>query len=136
MKKNINKWLYFELLYYKDEFQRIDNLDSVHPEDREFVKNNLTNRIYHCIGMEGEYLIAKSKKYTIRVKPNVIKGYLPTPKFTWEDIVYEKGKPNETATINDFFWHHSKEQYLFYVSVNGKKKSKQLSENDLSKSRW
>ncbi|MEC7263578.1 MAG: hypothetical protein VXW38_07540 [Bacteroidota bacterium] len=131
MENFLNKWFYFEILYYKSDFQEINNLDFVHPDDREFVKNNLTNTIYRCIGIEDEYLIAKSRKYTLRVKPKVIKGHLPTPRFIWGDMVYEKAKPDVPAVINDFFWHHKDQRYYYHITVNGKKKSKRYSENEL-----
>ncbi len=134
MEDFINKWIYFELLYYKDKFQTIDNLEFVHPNDRDFVKTHLTNTFYQCIGVEGEYLKVKSKNNLLRIKPRIIKGYLPTPKFIWGDKVIEKGKLDTEAVIDDFFWHQNKEQYLFYVRVNGKRKSKQLTDNELLES--
>jgi len=42
------------------------------------------------------------------------------------------GKLNVKAVIEDFFWNHSKEQYLYYVSINGRRKSRQFAEYELS----
>ncbi len=133
MNNYINKWLFFELLYYKDEFQIIDNTEFVHPNERNFVKTNLTNTLYHCIGVENEYLVVKSKNKILRIKSDIIKGYLPTPKFKWGDIVYEIGKPNTKAVIDDLFWHHNKQQFIYYLKVDGKKKTKHYRKDDLRK---
>jgi hypothetical protein len=131
MNDYIDKWLYFHDLYYQDKFQEINNLEFVHPDERDFVKNNSTNTFYYCIGNEGDYLKVRSKKYCLRVKPNVIKGYLPNPKFKWGDKVIQVSKPEIEAIIDDFFWHHKDEKYCYYISVNGKRKSNRYYDNDL-----
>ncbi len=35
MKEFLNKWLWLDLLFYKDEFQEINKLYLVHPLDKE-----------------------------------------------------------------------------------------------------
>lgn len=133
MKDCLNKWIYLEILYFRDKFQEINNLDFVHPDDRDFVKNNLTNTFYQCIGAEKEYLIVRTRNYSLRIKPQMIKGFLPTPNFRWGDNVSILSKPESTATIEDLFWHHNKEEFLYYLKVDGKKKNKRYKKDDLKK---
>ena len=130
MEKIINKFLYLKDLYYKDKFQEINNLDSVHPEDQDFVKNNITNTIYECIEVQGEYLVIKAKKYTLRIKPNVIRLILPTSNYKWNEKVFENSKPTLEARIEDILWHHKEQKYYYHISINGKRKSRRYSESD------
>jgi hypothetical protein len=133
MEEFINKCIFFEILYYKDNFQEINNLESVNVSDWDYVKTNMTNTIYICTGIENDYLIVKSKKTTLRIKPNLIKGYLPFPKFIWNEKVIQKSKPEIEAIIDDFIWHQNHQQYYYHIYVNGKRKSKRYTENDLIK---
>ncbi len=131
MEDFLNKWVYLETLYYKSDFQEINKLEYIHPEDRDFVKNNLTNTFYQCLGIEDNYLTIKSKKYKLRIKPNVIKGYLPSPKFNWGDKVFQVNKPEAQAVIDDFFWHNKDQKYYYHIIVKGKRKSNRYSETEL-----
>lgn len=132
MEKYLNKWFFLEILYYKSNFQEINNLESVHPDDWDLVKNNLTNTFYECIGLDGEYLIVRSKKHTLRIKSDLIKRYLPSPKFKWGNRVIISAK-NTEATIDSFFWHEKDQKYYYYLTVNEKKKSKWYSEDEMIK---
>ncbi|MGB4774701.1 MAG: hypothetical protein WBP45_06000 [Daejeonella sp.] len=131
MEEYLNKWLYLDTLYYKSDFQLIDNLEFVHVDDRDYVKNNLINTIYVCIDLKDGFLIVKSKKHILRVKPNAVKGFLPSSKFKWDDKVFQITKPEIEATIDDFFWHHKDQKYYYQLIVGGKKKSNRYSESDL-----
>ncbi len=133
MKEFLNKWLWLDLLFYKDEFQEINKLDLVHPLDRDDFKNNPMNTLYKCIGIEDDFLIVKSKTHSYRVKKEAIKQLMPNPKFNWNDKVIQISKPEIEAIIDDFFWHHKDQKYLYHLTVNGKKKSNRYDESDLGK---
>lgn len=131
MNDYINKWMYFDLFYYKDQFQEINNLEYVSPLDWDIVKNNSTNTIFECIGIENEYLKIKSRKFILRVKPFLIKGYLPKPKFKWEDKVTLITKPESNGIIDDLIWHQKDHTYYYHIILDGKRKTNRYSEIDL-----
>jgi hypothetical protein len=133
MEEYLNKWLYLDTLYYKSDFQLIDNLEFVHVDDIEYVKNNLINTIYVCIDFKDGFLTVQSKRHILRIKPNAVKGFLPPSKFKWNDKVFQITKPEIEATIDDFFWHHKDQKYFYHIIVNGKKKSNRYDETDLRK---
>jgi len=101
-KTYIGNWLYCNILFYKDQFQEIDNLEMVHADYRTFVKENLTNTIYYCERIEDEYLVLNSKKFKLKVKANAIKKVLPKSTFIWNDKVSLIEKPNCEAIIDVF----------------------------------
>lgn len=133
MKEFLNKWLWLDLLFYIDEFQEINKLELVHPLDRELFKSNPTNTLYECIGYEEDYLLIKNKFNSFRVKKEAIKQSMPTPKFNWNDKVVQHSKPEIEAIVDDFFWHHKDQKYLYNIIVNNKKKTNQYDESDLVK---
>lgn len=131
MKEYLNRWLWIDLLFYKDEFQEINKLDLVNPLDVETFKANPSNSLFECIGIEGDYLIIKSKNCQYRIKKEAIKQIMPSPKYNWDEIVLQLGKPDVKATISDFFWHQKDQKYYYTLIVDGKKKSRRYSENEL-----
>ena len=129
----LGKWVYCIILYYKSEFQETDNLHLVHEDYKNFVRNNLTNTFYNCIGNDGQFLILKTKKFELKVKTDAIKGILSTPKFSWEDQIREVERPGIIGIIDDLIWHQNKSEYIYYISINGKRKSRRYMENELVK---
>jgi hypothetical protein len=132
MKEFLNKWLWLDLLFYKDEFQEINKLKFIHPVDRDLFKNSPTNSLYECIGIDGDYLIIKNRNHQYRVMKEAIKQIMPTPKFKWGDKVVLISKPGLEAIVDDLFWHHKGEKYYFNLLMGGKKKSNRYSENELT----
>jgi hypothetical protein len=51
--------------------------------------------------------------------------------FNWNDKVCQITKPEIEAIVDDFFWHHKDEKYLYQISVGGKRMSNRYDENDL-----
>lgn len=123
MSEYLNKWLFYpwlknsnlDYLIRKEDLDKIDGLG-----------------IVVCVDEDINYLSVKNNHGVFKVRREGVRRILPMPKFTWGDEVYEKIRPDVKAIIDDLFWHHNKNQYLFYISVNGKRKSKQLSENELA----
>lgn len=122
----INRWLYYPWL----KNSQMDNL--IHPDD---IKNIDGIGIVECLNVNNGYLVIRNRELIVRVKEEGIKRILPKPSFSWNDNIFEISKPQNIATIEDFFWHHNKEEYLYYLSFSGKKKSKQYSSNELL-SQW
>ncbi len=58
---------------------------------------------------------------------------MPNPKFNWYDKVIQISKPEIEAIIDDFFWHHKDQRYLYHLTMNGKRKSNRYDESDLRK---
>lgn len=102
----------------------------VHTDYRIFVKENLTNTIYYCERIEGEYLVLNSKKFKLKVKENAIKEVLPKSTFIWNDKVSLVEKPNCEVRIDDLFWHSKDKEYKYYLIIGGKKKSKYYTYKD------
>ncbi|MCU0438719.1 MAG: hypothetical protein MUC49_12480 [Raineya sp.] len=94
-----------------------------------FITNNFG--LVECIQVQGEYLTVKNKKGTFQVRKESISKILPTPKFKIGDMVYELNKPNIKVIVSDMFWHFKRKKYVYYVDINGKRKSKWLYDKDL-----
>jgi len=131
IKDYLSKWLFCIRLYYKDEFQEINNLHLVNPDFREFVKNNLTNTLYKCIKINGKYLVIHSKDYKLEILPEAIKIIMPNPKFEWGDKVQEVESPEIKGEVENIIWHMKDNEYKYYIKVNGKSKSRRYNPNEL-----
>lgn len=127
----LNEWFFCIHLYWKDEYQEIDNLDLVHSEYRHFAKNNMTQTLYKCIGFDENYLIIQSKKFDLKIKKSAIKEILPKPIFEWGEKVQELERPQIRGIIEDLIWHQNKNDFLYNISVDGKRKSRQYRSDEL-----
>jgi|JI8StandDraft_2_1071088.scaffolds.fasta_scaffold00559_20 hypothetical protein len=94
-----------------------------------FITSNLG--LVECIQVEKEYLTVKNRKGIFRVFREDISQILPTPKFRIGDSVYELNKSEVKGVIDDLFWHFKRKQYVYHISINGKRKSKRLYDTDL-----
>jgi hypothetical protein len=130
-KNYLGRWVSCKHLYYKDEFQVINNLHQVHPDFQEFVKNNRTQTIYKCVEIMNEYLLLRSKKFDLKIKVDGIKDIYPNPAYEWGTNVQEIERPEVIGVIDDLIWHQNKNQFLYYLSIKGKKKSRQYYEYEL-----
>ena len=118
-----NKWLFYPYLKNND----LNYL--IHPNDLKKFDNL---GVVRGIEIDGDYLKVESKgKLVVRVKTEGINRTLPSPDFIWNDNVCIISKPNSKATIEDFFWHHNREEFLYYLKVDGKKKNKHYRKDEL-----
>ena len=129
----IDKWVSSETIYWKDEFQEIDNLKHVMEEDRTFAKSNFTYVFGKCIGVIGNFLIILDKRGTIRIKPKLINYIYQTPKFEWGNSVQEIKRPEIKGKIESLFWHLKDNEYKYFIRKNGKVKSRRYDEHELIK---
>lgn len=127
----LNKWVTCKTLFYRDEFQVIDKLEFVHPSYRDFVKQNRTHTIYKCIGVDDNYLNIRFQSFDLKVKPEAIHSILPTPVFEWGSSVRVVSRPEISGVIDDLIWHQNKQDFLYYLRVGGKRKTRQYQANEL-----
>lgn len=120
----VNKWLFYPYLKNND----LDYL--IHPED---LVKLYSLGVVKGLEVDGEYLKVESKGVIVRVKIDGVKRVFPSPDFTWGDEVCILSKPDSKAIIEDLFWYHNKEEFLYHLEVDGKKKSKQYSKDELKK---
>ena len=120
----LNKWLFYPYLKNND----LDYL--IHPED--LAKLNSLG-VVKVLEADEEYLTVESKGIIVRVKTEGVKRVFPSPDFIWGDDVCIISKPNSKAIVEDLFWHHNKDEFLYHLKVDGKKKSKRYSKDDLKK---
>ena len=127
----LNKWVVCKNLYYKDEFQEINNLDLVHEDFKDFVLGHRTQTIYKCLGLDNDYLILRSKLFELKVKSAAIEFVLPNPVFEWGMKVKEVVRPEVIGVVEDLLWHQKRQTFLYQISVGDKKKSRQYQSNEL-----
>jgi hypothetical protein len=127
----LNKWLICKTLYYKDEFQEINNLDLVHDDFKEFVKNNRTQTIFKCIQIEDNWLLLHANKFYLKVNPKSVIKILPDPVYEWGTKVCEANRPEIVGVVEELLWHQKRQEFLYFISIQNKKKSRQFSTGEL-----
>ncbi|MGM9507893.1 hypothetical protein ACS5NO_09205 [Larkinella sp. GY13] len=134
IKEYIGEWVSCKTLYYKDVNIQISRLDLVHSLDVEFVRTNRTATIFKCVGItKDDFIILKAKKITIRVKIDAIDRVFPRSKFDFKDRVFEKERPSIVGEIDDIIWHQKDGEFKYFISINGKLKSKRYGPNELGR---
>lgn len=66
-----------------------------------------------------------------RVSINDIKTISEPPPFVYGDVVSPVNHPDMIGKIQTIIWHFKDKDYNYYISVNGKKKSKRYYAEDL-----
>jgi hypothetical protein len=56
---------------------------------------------------------------------------MPPPLFQIGEMVQERERPNIAGVVNRVVWHHKRDEYLYFLTVNGKKKSRSYFANEL-----
>lgn len=127
----LNTWVVCKVLYYQDEFQKIDELNLVHDDYKSFVKENRIQTIYKCTNVDSTFLTLKAKSFEIKVKPEAIKIILPKSTFSWGDLVQEKERPEIQGVIDNIVWHDNEQEFKCFIKVSGKQKTRRYSYNEL-----
>lgn len=53
------------------------------------------------------------------------------PDFEWGMDVQEIEHPEVCGIIDELFWHHKRNKFLYYITINGKRKSRRYSDKEL-----
>lgn len=95
---------------------------NVHPDDFErFAHLHPYGKVFHCVGLEMEYLILEYQYQRYRVKP--VKFHVVIyPAFDFGDKVIDPNHPEQIGVIRDIGWHFNKQVAFYFITLNGKKK--------------
>jgi hypothetical protein len=109
---------------------RTDGEQYIHPNDLErFSKYQGTCYLFQCIDVETLYITLKLKNETFKVTPEFYKP-LPSPKYVSGDKVKLMNKPDDIAVIQYHMWHYDRNEPMYFISLNDKKKTKRYWESD------
>lgn len=102
----------------------------IHPDDiGHFPPNN--TKVFHCIGVDDEYMILQSAASQFRVKPENYK-ILDEPKYQFNDQI-ETRDQDRVGTITEIEWHYKEKQFIYYISQEGIRKTRRYKEHELIK---
>lgn len=87
-------------------------------------------KIFRCVGERDEFIELQYNGHSYLVKPQLFKK-VPTPKFNFGDTVRLRKKPEVIGTISEINWHNQTEKEMYFIEVDGKKKSSRYFSEEL-----
>jgi hypothetical protein len=105
--------------------------DLIHADDLESFRRFLPNgKVFHCVGVDGEYLILSYGEHEFRLKPQLFKP-VPQPARTIGESVSVRSKGEViNGVIHEIMWHFQRAEPFYFVLADGKKLSKQYWKDD------
>ena len=124
LNKYIEQWIDYP--WYKGESPEylVDEsvLNSIYDRGLPFAK---------CIGIIDDYLILKTKTETFSVRYWDKMKIMSPSKFMWGDKVREVERPEVQGEIDNIIWHDKDAEYKYFITINGKPKSRRYNYNEL-----
>lgn len=87
-------------------------------------------KLFQCIGEGKEYIKIQYNSKIFEVKPILFKIVLP-PIFSFGEKVRVVNHPETLGVVCEIGWHHKNNKEVYYIDVNGKKKSSRYFSEDL-----
>ena len=110
-----------------------DGEELIAPSDLERFKNlSPYGKVFECIDEDGEYITLKYGEEIYHVKPKLYKQ-VGASIYPIGSEVRLTIKPEVTGVIIDINWHSKNNAPLYYISVNGKRKSTRYMNDELIK---
>jgi hypothetical protein len=107
--------------------------DLYHPDDAKILSLH-QQKVFYCQGVtEEDYLILTYGEMSIRVKPVLFLTLYKPLDFYLGDEVIVKDYPERLAKVYYVGWHYKRNEPMFYLWVDGKKKSRRYFKEDLQK---
>lgn len=108
-----------------------DGLDMIAPADRiRFEQLQPYGKVFYCLAADEQYITLQYGDNTYRVSPRLFQP-VPAPPFSFGETVQIK-KTGTPAIIRDIHWHHKEATHIYYVEVDGKRKSKRYFAHDFA----
>jgi hypothetical protein len=104
--------------------------DMIYAEDqKKFMDLSPNGKIFKCIDDNNGYLFLMYGEEIFRVKPDLYKP-VRKPLFQIGDRVKLKNDSSQEAIIIEVNWHYKNNEHIYYISLNGKKKSRRYTSSD------
>lgn len=109
----------------------------VHPDDaggfEKFEKNQYFRGVVRFVEEEGIYIRVNSGGHIFRIKSKLFYE-ITAPKFQiGEKVVVESQGEKKNAIILADEWHFNQKEHFYFVSVNGKKRTRRYFEKEIEK---
>ena len=101
--------------------------NAIHPED----EYDFRSSVFKCVDILGEYVLLKNPEYSFRVKCENYATFPDPPKFDFDEQVRPKNKSDVIGVIFQMIWHYKRGEMMYFIKINGKKKSKRYWADDL-----
>lgn len=110
------------------------SIHDVHPDDVEgFEKNQYFREVVRFVEEEGTYIRVNSKGHIFRIKSKLFYE-ITAPKFQiGEKVVVESQGEKKNAVILSDDWHFNQKEHFYFVSINGKKRTRRYFEREIEK---
>jgi hypothetical protein len=133
MKIKVNTYVYCRILL--SEQMQINKKHLVHPEDQHLINNDLHFGLLKCASIEnGYYCFIGKNGFKIRTLKGAVSKIMPSPQFDFEEEIVDLTKPEKTKMIiYDIDFHLARNEYMYFVKVNGKKKSRRYFADEIGK---
>jgi hypothetical protein len=105
--------------------------DVIHSDEFNKKEGKFSIGLAHCIAVENEYLVLKTKDDVFKVKYWDSMSVRPTPEFAWYDEVNEIDRPEVRGIVDKIIWHSKDKEYKYFLIVDGKPKSRRYNPNEL-----
>ncbi len=129
-----NDWVYLKVLL--SEQMQIDERFLIHPDDVHLIKNDLHFGLLKCISFkDGYYNFIGSENTFVRALKGAVSKKMPAPQFDFEEEVIDLTKSNHLAigSISNISFHSVRNEYMYFIAVEGKKKSRRYFADELEK---
>lgn len=100
-----------------------DGMGHIHPDDRQAVIDLApTGLVFECVSESRPYVVLRYGNQQIRVKPELFRPVENPKKRIGQEVVLKKD--GALGTIVDIMWHYKENAHMYFLEINGKKKSK------------
>jgi len=105
--------------------------EMIHPSDyHHFSILKPYGKVFQCVGESERYLVLRYGLAQYRVKPDLYQP-IPKPPFVIGEPVRVKDDPNLIGVVCDINWHHQKSSPIFFLEINGKRRSRRFFQDEL-----
>ncbi|MGG1619420.1 DUF6960 family protein [Paenibacillus sp. NRS-1781] len=109
-----------------------DGQHLVEPSQKnDFSHLNPYGKVFQCVDEDTNYISIKYNNQIFKVIPTLFKE-VPPPIYTIGERVQLVKKPEIDGEICDIQWHHSLKKEMYFIKVEGRKKSSRYFSEDLT----
>ncbi len=113
------------------------NMNDIHPDDvgefEKFGENQSFQEIVRFVEEEETYIKVDNGEHIFRIKSKLFHE-ITAPKFLiGEEVIVESQGEKKNAIILCDKWHFKQEEHFYFVSVNGKKRTRRYFESEIER---